>query len=81
MISETHKKIEIALDKQDVLFDAKVINFPKETNKNKSEPKKVNNQRIWEISNTSNEDQLKTVVGICLLLGSLILMGLYSNVF
>ena len=79
MSSEIHKYIETALDKQDVLFNAEVINFPKETNVNNVELKKLDNQNVWKINDESNYDQLKTVIGICLLLGSLTVMGLYSN--
>jgi hypothetical protein len=79
MSSEIHKNLKNTIDKQNVLFDTEVINFPNKENQNKSEPKKLDNQIIWEINNISNEDQLKTVIGICLLLGSLTVMGLYSN--
>ncbi|NMN67571.1 hypothetical protein VP91_00007150 [Candidatus Pelagibacter ubique] len=81
MSSEIHKNIENALNKQDVLFNAEVINLTKEKNFNKSELNKIDNQNIWELNDGSNDDQLKTVIGICFMLGSLILMGLYSNLF
>ena len=52
--------------------------FPKKkikeiTNLNKS------NYYVWKINDKSNDDQLKAVTGICLMLGALIVMGLYSN--
>ena len=81
MSSEIHKYKENAFDKQDVLFDAEVINLPKEKSLNKNELKKLDNQNVWEISDKLNDDQLKTVIGICFMLGSLFLMGLYSNLF
>ena len=81
MSSEIHKNIENALNKQDVLFNAEVINLTKEKNFNKSELNKIDNQNIWELNDGSNDDQLKTVIGICLMLGSLFLMGLYSTLF
>ena len=79
MSSEIHNYIETALDKQDALFNAKVINFPKEKNQTKIVSKRLNNQNFWEINDESNADQLKAVAGICLMLGALVIMGLYSN--
>jgi hypothetical protein len=79
MSSEIHKYIETALDKQDVLFNTEVINFEKEKNLNNIEQKKLNKQNIWKINDESNDDQFKAVTGICLMLGALIIMGLYSN--
>ena len=79
MSSEIHKYIETALDKQDALFNAEVINFPKEKNLTSIQPKKLDNQNFWEINDDSNEDQLKAVAGICFMFGALIIMGLYSN--
>ena len=79
MSSEIHNYIETALDKQDALFNAKVINFPKEKNQTKIVSKRLNNQNFWEINDESNDDQLKAVAGICLMLGALVIMGLYSN--
>ena len=76
MSSEIHKYIETAIEKN---LNAEVINFPKEkkikeiTNLNKS------NYYVWKINDKSNDDQLKAVTGICLMLGALIVMGLYSN--
>ena len=79
MSSEIHKYIETALDKQDVLFNTEVINFEKEKNLNNVEQKKLDKQNIWKINDESNDDQFKAVTGICLMLGALIIMGLYSN--
>ena len=81
MSAEIHKYIENALDKQDVLFNAEVTNHLKEKNLYKSELKKLDNQNVWKINDESNYDQLKTVIGICFMLGSLIVMGLYSSLF
>ena len=79
MSSEIHNYIETALDKQDVLFNAEVINFPKETNVNNVELKKLDNQNVWKINDETNVDQLKAVIGICFMLGALLIMGLYST--
>jgi len=35
--------------------------------------------KFWKINDTSNNDQLRAVVGICFMFGALIVMGLYSN--
>ena len=81
MSSEIHKNIETFSKKQKVLFDAEVINFQREKNQNINKLKKIDNQNIWMIDDESNDDQLKAVVGICFMLGSLLLMGLYSSLF
>ena len=81
MSSETHKNIEPVSGKQNDLFEAEVINFPKEKDYNKNKLKKFNKQNIWMLNDGSNDDQLNTVIGICFMLGSLVLMGLYSNFF
>ena len=79
MSSEIHKYIETALDKQDALFNAEVIDFPKEKNPSGIELKKLDIQNTWKINDETNDDQLKAVIGICFMLGALILMGLYSS--
>ena len=79
MNSEIHNYIETALDKQDALFNAEVINFPKEKNLPNIQLKKLDSQNVWKINDESNDDQLKAVVGICFMLGALVVMGLYSN--
>jgi hypothetical protein len=81
MSSEKHKNLETFSDKQKVLLDAEVINFSKEKNHNKNKLKKFDNQNIWKLSDKSNDDQLKTVIVICFMLVTLIVMGLYSNLF
>tara|TARA_B110001450_G_scaffold172041_1_gene160490 strand:+ start:174 stop:419 length:246 start_codon:yes stop_codon:yes gene_type:complete len=79
MSSEIHNYIDTALDKQDALFNAEVINFPKEKNLPNIQLKKLDSQNVWKINDESNDDQLKAVVGICFMLGALVVMGLYSN--
>ena len=79
MGSEIHNYIETALDKQDALFNAEVINFPKEKNLPNIQLKKLDSQNVWKINDESNNDQLKAVAGICFMFGALIVMGLYSN--
>ena len=78
-----HKQIEQSSKKNINLFNAEVINFPKEKKINIHKYSETNNNNIWKLydkSNTNEDgDQLKAVVGICLTFGSLFLMGLYSN--
>ena len=81
MSLEIHKDIETASNKQNTLFDAEVINLSKEKNIIKSKQKKLDKQNIWELNDGSNDDQLEAVIGICFMLGTLIVMGLYSNLF
>ena len=79
MSSEIHKYIETAIDKKDNLFNAEVINFPKDQ---KIEDDRIfisQTQNFWKISDESNTDQLKAIIGICFMFCTLILIGLYSN--
>ena len=79
MSSEVHKYIEDRLEKNANLFDAEVINFPNNVRVNDVKISKVKTDGFWKISDISNNDQLRAVVGICFMFGALILMGLYSN--
>ena len=79
MSSEVHKYIEDRLEKNANLFDAEVINFPNNVRVNDVKISKVKTDGFWKISDISNNDQLRAVVGICLMFGALIVMGLYSN--
>ena len=77
MSSEIHKYIETAIDKKK-LFDADVLDFPvnkKELVKNFELDKK----KYWKINDSSNNDQLKAVTGICLVFSFLLTMGLLVN--
>ena len=55
MSSEVHKYIEKALEKNENLFNAEVLDFPND--KKISEIKNLNteNQNIWKINDKSNE--------------------------
>ena len=79
MSSEVHKYIKDRLEKNTNLFNAEVINFPNDTKMNDVKISKVKIDSFWKISDISNNDQLKAVVGICFMFGVLILMGLYSS--
>ena len=79
MSSEIHKHIEEALEKKENLFNARVINFPNEVKINNSSNLKSKDNNFWRISDKSNSDQLKAVIGVCFMFGALIVMGLYSN--
>ena len=79
MSSEVHKHIEKRIVKNESLFKAEVINFPSEKKVINQENLKVANDKVWNISDKSNEDQLKALIGVCFMFGVLIVMGLYSN--
>ena len=81
MSSEIHKYIETSIEKKQNLFSAEVISFPNEKNNNQSESLEINSSGFWEISDKSNEDQLRAITGVCFMIGVLILLGLYSNIF
>ena len=79
MSSEVHKYIEDRLEKNANLFNAEVINFPNDVKVDSVKISKAKINKFWKISDISNNDQLKAVVGICFMFGALIVMGLYSN--
>ena len=81
MSSELHKYIETAIDKKENLLNAKIINFPNEKKLSDSPNFKINKHNLWSIRDESNLDQLKAVTGICFMLGTLTILGLYSNFF
>jgi len=79
MSSEVHKYIEKSLEKNKNLFNAELINFPNDVKVDSAKISKAKIDKFWKINDTSNNDQLSAVVGICFMLGALIVMGLYSN--
>ena len=79
MSSELHKYIETAIEKKENLLNAEVINFPTEKKDDELKNLKTNTHDIWKISDKTNEDQLRAVTGICFIIVTLFLMGLYSN--
>tara|TARA_B100000902_G_scaffold87422_1_gene91498 strand:+ start:1069 stop:1314 length:246 start_codon:yes stop_codon:yes gene_type:complete len=79
MSTEVHKYIEEALEKNQNLFDAEVINFPKEKKLQKIRAFKTDVNSFWKINDEANDDQLKAVIGLCFMFGALIVLGLYSN--
>ena len=79
MSSEVHKYIEEALEKNQNLFDAEVINFPKDKKIDNIKDYKIKIGDVWSISDKSNDDQRKAVMGFCFMIGVLIITGLYSN--
>ena len=79
MSSEIHKHIEDALNKKENLFNARVINFLNEVKIDNSNNSKIKDNNFWRISDKSNGDQLKAVIGICFMFGTLIMMALYST--
>ena len=83
MSSEVHKYIEEALEKNKNLFNAELINFPSDKKVKILKNLTVNDNKTWKLYDKSNinedGDQLKAVLGICLMFSALIIMGLYSN--
>ena len=80
MSSEVHKYIEEALDKKESLFNAEVIDFPKDIKTENFEEKNFKSWKLYDKSNAKEDgDQLRAVLGICFMFSVLILMGLYSN--
>ena len=79
MSSELHKYIETAIEKKKNLFDADVLNFPKNKKIDNSQKLGLNVETHWNINDNANNDQLKAVTGICFMLGVLLLVGLFSN--
>ncbi len=79
MSSELHKYIETSIEKKANLLNATVINFPKDKNENNIKNISDNSNDFWKINDKSNDDQFKAVMGICFMLGVLIVSGLYSN--
>ena len=83
MSSEVHKYIETALKNKEDLLNAEVINFPFEKEQINSKNIKSDNFKFWKLydKNYKNEDgdQLRAVLGICFMFGTLALIGLYSS--
>ena len=79
MSSEIHKYIETSLEKKQNLFNSSVINFPSDKKLNKNDIFNIDTGNFWNIGDESNKDQLKAVTGICFMLGTLTIIGLYSN--
>ena len=79
MSSEIHKYIETAIDRKKNLLNAKIIDFPSDYEKNNKKNLVLNSNTFWKITDKSNNDQLKAVTGICLVLAILTIAGLYSN--
>ena len=79
MSSELHKYIENAIEKNKNLFNAEVLDFPKNKEINDSKNLKSKIYVHWNINDNANNDQLKAVVGICCVFGILSLIGLFAN--
>ncbi len=79
MSSELKKYNETSLEKNQNLFNVEVINFPKNKNNSEITNLKTKTQNFWKISDKSNDDQLKAVIGVCFMISVLMIMGLYSN--
>ena len=79
MSSELHKYIEDAVEKKASLFDAEVLEFPKDKEIKASKNFELNHNNYWKIDDSSNYDQLKAITGICLMFGFLLVMGIFAN--
>tara|TARA_Y100000996_G_scaffold378148_1_gene330627 strand:- start:356 stop:607 length:252 start_codon:yes stop_codon:yes gene_type:complete len=79
MSSELHKYIETALDKKQKTFNAEVLNFPSDKKTNNIQDSKINNNDHWNINDSSNNDQLKAITGICLVITTLVILGVLAN--
>ena len=79
MSSELHKYIENAIDKKQNLFNAEVLDFPKDKKQNISKNLKLSDNNYWNITDKSNSDQQKAITGICLIFGFLLVTGLIAN--
>ena len=79
MSSEVHKYIEEALEKNENLSGAELINFPKDKQIHKVGALKSDGNDFWKINDENNSDQLKAVIGLCFMFVTLIVIGLYSN--
>ena len=79
MSSELHKYIKTAIEEKENLLNAEVIKFPKDRKIDELKNLYLKSNKFWEIGDKSNNDQLKAVTGICFMIGTLILIGLYSN--
>ena len=78
MSSEIHKYIETAIDRKKNLLNAEIIDFPSDYEKNNKKNLVLNSNTFWKITDKSNNDQLKAVNGICFILVTLTIAGLYS---
>ena len=79
MSSELKKILDHPIEKDRNLINARVLSFPNDLTTNKHEKIITSTDNFWKINDKSNEDQLKAVVGVCYMVGALILIGLYSN--
>ena len=79
MSSELHKHIENAIDKKKNLFNAEVLDFPKDKKQNTSKKFESNKNSYWNIKDNSNSDQQKAITGICLIFGFLLVIGFIAN--
>ena len=79
MSSEIHKYIETAIESKKNLLNAEILDFADDYEKNNKRNLVLNSNTFWKITDKSNNDQLKAVTGICLVLAILTIAGLYSN--
>jgi len=79
MSLEVHKYIETALEKKRNLFNAEVLEFPKDKKLDFTKEFTLSNLKFWKLNDKSNSDQLRAVTGICFMFVTLIVIGICSN--
>ena len=57
------------LKKKEDLFNAEVLDFPKDKKIKLSKNFKLKKNSHWDINDSSNSDQQKAITGICLMFG------------
>ena len=71
------------LRRKEKIYNAEVINFPKDKNSGYSVNLDAKNLCTWKLYDKINakedDDQLRAVTGICFMFVVLIVLGLYSN--
>ena len=67
------------LSKNGIEQSKKIGEFFKDNKIKVSNKFQIHNINIWKINDKSNSDQLRAVTGICFMLVSLIVIGIYSN--
>ena len=83
MSSEIQKYNEKNLEREKKFFNAEVINFPEDKRSINTKNLPRNDYKVWKLYDKTNEneddDQLKAVIGICSMIGALVIMGLFST--
>ena len=79
MSSELREHFKKIPENKNNFLNAEVLNFPNEKKKIRSQSFKLNTKDYWNIKDSSNNDQLKAIIGICFTFGSLLVIGIIAN--